>query len=125
MTDASAVPPASKADIERLSAEWVGRSHVLHDELRRELQQRIEQLQHTMADAVRAEVEHGGRLQRSELRLLREELAVHGQALERLAAPVEREDETVAVRRLALLVLLAATVVTVLLIGAVTITVTG
>lgn len=123
MIDESAERPASKADLERLSAESAGRAQVLHDELLRELHRRFGRLEETMAEIVQAEVAHGGRFQRGELRLLRQELAGQGATLSRLERALDRRRGRS--ERMTVAVLLAATVVTVLLIAAVTVSVTG
>lgn len=124
MTDASIPPPASRADVERLGAEYAGRAHVLHEELLRELRQQLSELEAALTLTVRSEIEHSVQVQRGELRLVRNALADQRSGLDQLAARIALMTGP-RMQRVAVALLVAVALAAVLLVAAVLVAVTG
>lgn len=71
-------PPATRADFERLAAETADRAYALHAEVLATMTARLLDLERSVGATVRDATEHGLRVQRAELRVLRHTLGAAG-----------------------------------------------
>ncbi len=75
-------PPATRADLERLGAETADRAYALHAELLATMTARLLELERSVGVTLRDATEHGLRVQRAELRVLRHTLGAAGGELQ-------------------------------------------
>ncbi|MEM9616300.1 MAG: hypothetical protein AAF962_22605 [Actinomycetota bacterium] len=72
-------PPATRADLDRLAAETAERAYALHAELLAALAARASEVERAVEVSIRDAAEHGLRVQRAELRLLRHAVTTHAE----------------------------------------------